>query len=78
MSTPNTNAPGAPTGAPLLSGKVWATLRARAALQGLVLARTDVADGPVRLLVCRRGAWREIGSIEQLEDLVVTAAGARP
>jgi hypothetical protein len=38
--------------------KTFETLRAKCALVGIVLLRTDPADGPVRLLAVREGRVR--------------------
>ncbi len=74
MNSGHSSAAGSPTGAPMLSGKAWASLCARAALQGLVLARTAIEDGPVRLLAQCHGVWREIRLIDDIEALVVGPA----
>ena len=64
-----------PPAAAKLDGKAWHSLRARAALAGLTLLRSHPADGPARLLIQRFGAWREVRNLDDLEDLVVQAAG---
>ena len=69
-----TDLPGAPLAPPRIAGKAWATFKARAALSGLALVRTHPEDGPVRLLVCRAGQWRELRTIEDMEALIVSTA----
>ena len=57
--------------------KSFATLRARAALQGITVLRTDPADGPVRLFLERTGIfpqWRQVRSIDDLEVLIAQLA----
>jgi len=53
-----------------INDKNWATLTARAALAGYALLRTDLADGPVRLLVERFGLIRQLGGLADLEELL--------
>ena len=50
--------------------KSFETLRARAALAGLQLLRTDPADGWVRYFVLRRNTVRELTTIDDLEALL--------
>lgn len=50
--------------------KTWATLKARAALAGYALLRTDPADGPKRVLVERIGLIRQRGGLGDLEELL--------
>ena len=64
-------APAALTTAAPLAGKGWATLCARAALAGLAVVRSNPADGPIRVLVCERGVWREMRNIDEIESLAV-------
>lgn len=45
-------------------------LRARAAVAGLVLVRTDPADGPQRFFLIQRRTVRELQHVEDLEALV--------
>ena len=57
--------------APLPDPKAWDTLRARAALHGVALLRTDQRDGPVRLLAEHGGIVRELRSLDDVEAVVV-------
>ncbi len=55
------------------------TLRARAALAGIQLLRSDPQDGPPRVLIHQGGAWRELRTVDDAESLVVqTAASTSP
>ena len=56
--------------------KAWDIIRARTALQGVALLRTDPQDGPVRLLVEHDGIVRELRSLDDLEALIVSFAHA--
>ena len=55
--------------------KTFETLRAKCALVGIILLRTDPADGPVRLLAVREGRVRMLHNIDDLEALVASPAG---
>lgn len=50
--------------------KLFETLRAKAALAGLTLVRTDPADGYVRYFLIRRLTVRELHNLDDLEALV--------
>lgn len=50
--------------------KRWATARARAALKGYLLLRTDPADGAQRVLVERYGVIRQLHDVGDLEGLL--------
>ena len=58
-------------GAPLLTPKAWDTIRARAALHGVALLRTDQRDGPVRLLIEHGGIVLELRNLDDVEAVVV-------
>lgn len=49
--------------------KLFETLRAKAALVGLTLVRTDPVDGYVRYFVIRRQTVRELQSLDDVEAL---------
>jgi hypothetical protein len=53
-----------------VESKTWTTLKARAALSGYALLRTDPVDGPVRLLVERFGLIRQLGGLDDVEELL--------
>jgi hypothetical protein len=58
--------------------KLFATLRAAAALGGLEILRTDPADGPVRYLGRWQGVVRELGGdINTVAGFVRVLGGAR-
>ncbi|RVT53963.1 hypothetical protein [Rubrivivax albus] len=58
--------------------KAFETLRARAALAGYRLLRTDERDGQVMYLVERSGIVRALRTIEDVESLFVSTSGVRP
>lgn len=49
-------------------------MRARAALHGVALLRSDHRDGPVRLLAEYDGIVRELRSLDDVEALIVSFA----
>lgn len=53
-----------------MSANAFSTLRARAALAGFALIRTDPADGPVQLFLMRHGRHRELATMDDLEALI--------
>jgi hypothetical protein len=55
--------------------KAFETLRARAALAGYSLARTDRADGPPRYILSRWNLCRELATVAEVEQ-VLTRIGA--
>lgn len=55
--------------------KAFETLRARAALAGIPLLRSDPRDGQVRVLAFIRGVWRELRTPDDVEALVIHAGG---
>ncbi len=57
-----------------IDDKEFADLRALAALQGIVLTRSDPADGPVLFYVERFGLVRQQSS----DDLIEMLKGAEP
>lgn len=58
--------------------KAFETLRARSALAGYRLLRTDERDGQVMYLVERSGIVRALRTIEDVESLFVSTSGVRP
>lgn len=53
-----------------MSAKTFATLRARLAMAGWTLLRSDPADGAVVVLAGRAGQWRQLHTIEDIEDVL--------
>lgn len=58
-----------------MSAGKFETLRARAALAGIEVLRTDPADGCVRYFVVRRRTVRELWTIDDLEALIAHLGG---
>ena len=74
-----TNAPGGPTPdaedtAATTPAKAWADARARAALLGRALHRSDPRDGPMRLFAEVDGQVVVLRDLDQLEALLVGPA----
>lgn len=58
-----------------INDKTWATLRARAAMQGLTLTRTDPADGPVVYFLERRGLVQPVTPDDLAQRVNVVPGG---
>jgi len=57
-----------------MNAKPFETLRAKCALAGVILMRTDPADGPVRLLAARGTQVHLLRDVDDLEALVASLA----
>lgn len=55
--------------------KAFETLRAKAALAGLTLVRTDARDGYTRYFLIRRLTVRELHNVDDLEALIAHLQG---
>lgn len=60
-----------------LDRKAWATLAARAALNGWQLWRTDAGDGPQRFIAARWGMTRVMADVAELEQFLDHVGAAR-
>lgn len=73
----NSEAPRISNQAIWIAAKKFATLRARLALAGWVLTRSDAADGPVTFYATRWGIARELRDMAAVESFADHVGGAQ-